>query len=185
MNNLLKICCVYALIIITAIPAVATHQQLKRKARELALNNKKEEMLNIAIDIGADVSNLDIKFEQRGKIIKLKGSVPTSNDLERILLAAESIGPFKDTRNFVKVETPVAEDGIILVKANYVIRKHNPDGPCPLCEGNTKKCAALFKEWKVLDERSFIRLDGVQQVKVTFDGILPQLDNIGATLALS
>ena len=140
------------LIALIALPAAASHQQLGKKARELAGLNKSQEILSIAASIGADVSNVKIKLEQRGKIIKLTGNVPSSNDLDRVVLAVKSVGQFKDTRNFVKVVSPKVDDGIVVRKVDYVHAEHIDGLPCPTCE-NGEKCDVLYKEWQDLNKR--------------------------------
>ena len=145
---------ILTLILITLItlPVAASHQQLGKKARELAAYNKSQEILRIASSIGADVSNVKIKLEQRGKIIKLTGNVPSSNDLARVVLAVESVGQFKDTRNFVKVVQPKVDDGIVVRKVDYVHAEHIEGLPCPTCESGDK-CDALYKEWQDLNKK--------------------------------
>ena len=94
-----------------------------------------------------------MKFEQRGKIIKLTGSVPGSNDLTRVLLAVESVGQFKDVRNFIRVVPPKADDGIVVHKVAYTHAEHPAGIPCPVCEESGKKCSDLIKKWEDINKR--------------------------------
>ena len=144
---------VLTIVALIAIPVAGSNQQLSKKARELAQFNKSQEILNVAAGIGGDVSDVKIKHEQRGKILKLTGSVPGSNDLTRVLLAVESVGQFKDVRNFIRVVPPKADDGIVVRKVTYVPAEHPANIPCPVCDGDGKKCGKLFKEWKDVNKR--------------------------------
>ena len=144
---------VLTVIALIAIPVAGSHQQLSKKARELAQFNKAQEILSVAAGIGGDVSDVQVKFEQRGKIIKLTGSVPGSNDLTRVLLAVESVGQFKDVRNFIRVVPPKADDGIVVRKVAYTHAEHPAGIPCPVCEGSGKKCGDLIKKWEGLNKR--------------------------------
>jgi len=125
---------VLTIIALIAIPVAGSNQQLSKKARELAQENKAQDILSIATGIGGDVRDVKVKFEQRGKIIKLTGSVPGSNDLTRVLMAVESVGQFKDVRNFLRVVPPKADDGIVVRKVAYTQAEHPAGISCPVCD---------------------------------------------------
>jgi hypothetical protein len=151
MKNHIKIL-LLALIVLVAVPVTATHQQVIKKIRKLAEIEKSQEILRIASSVGVDVRKVKIKFEHRGEVVKLNGTVFSSNELARLLLAVESVGQFKDMRNFVKVVPLKADDGIVVREIDYVHAKHSDDMSCPVCESG-EKCDALYKQWKDLNKR--------------------------------
>ncbi len=142
-------CIVITCVALLSLPAAASHSQIEKKARELANLKKKQELLNVAREIGAHIANVRVKFEQSGETVKLSGYVPHSNDLIRILLAAEAVGPFNEVRNYIKVEVPTAPDGIIMRAVHYEYVSP-PDGAEP--SGEDKECIKSCEEYNRLNK---------------------------------
>jgi len=140
-----------ALTVLFSLPAAAiSSQQIEEKARELADFKKKQELLSIAKEIGADIENVRVKFELNGQNVKLTGYVPNSNDLIRILLAAKAVGPFQDIRNYIKIETPTVADGVIMRPVYYEFV--SPPAGTELSDED-KESIQLSEEYKQLNEK--------------------------------
>ena len=147
----------YLLIVLAIAGATfASNQQLRRKMGNLYMNSQGRSILNIAAQSGADISKVTVRMQSRGRVVKLNGSVPSSNDYETIQMAAEMSGPFKDIRNFITVQPPSSDEGIVMRDMDYAPNdtvEHLKNGlkNCPVCQMGTP-CYDLYQEHEKLEK---------------------------------